>query len=361
MRRLARVHRMAVLLLPILPVLLLAGCDEAPAQVERIETSLPSVRSDRVRLSSSETGYRYPAKVRASERTSPAFLHSGVLLERYVVRGQRVAQDEPLAMLRHPAMAPMLVAAEAHVRELDARLGQLGRDVERARTLRERNLSAEEELDRLRSEREAIVQAREQAVARREEAKAQLEELTLRAPFDAEVVDVRAEPGDFVAAGQPVLALAGLAGREAEIRVPAHLAQRISVGQEVKVVAAFGARSLTGRIAYIGHAGETMAPVVIELVTDPAPALGEPLWVQLALVAEVQLQVPLMAVIDPGGHAPYVMTLNTDDIVERVSVTPGRLTHGWVTVTAADLKPGDRVITAGQGRLEAGARVRVLP
>ncbi|WP_253444043.1 efflux RND transporter periplasmic adaptor subunit [Halomonas sp. Y3] len=344
-----------------LTAVLLAGCDAAPAQVERIEEPLPSVRSDVVRMEPDEARYRFPGVVRASERAAPAFLHGGVLRERHVVRGQRVEQGEALAALHNPAMAPAFAAAEARVRELDASLSRLGRDVERARTLRERNLSAEEELDRLRSEREALVQAREQALAQRDETQAQLEELTLRAPFAAEVSDLDVEPGDFVPAGQPVLRLAGLSAREVEIRVPAHLAARLERGQAASVAPTFGTQHISGEVVHIGRAGDSMAPVIIVIPTDSAPALGEPVRVQLEIAAQPVMRVPLAAVVDPAASAPYVLVLNADDTVRRAPVMPGRLAGGWVSVSGEGLVPGERVVTAGQGRLEEGIRVRILP
>jgi RND family efflux transporter MFP subunit len=340
---------------------LLVGCDAAPGEIEKVDVVQPSVRSEAVQWVPDELRYRFPGVVRASERAAPAFLHGGVLRERHVVRGQRVEQGEPLATLHNPAMAPAFVAAEARVRELDASLGRLGRDVERARALRERNLSTEEELDRLRSEREALVQAREQALAQRDEAQAQLAELTLRAPFAAEVIDLDAEPGDFVAAGQPIMQLAGVGEREVAIRVPASLAARLELGQAASVAPTFGAQRLAGEIVHIGRAGEAMAPVIISIFNDGAPALGESVRVQLEIVARPVTRVPLAAVVDPAGSAPYVLALNDDDTIRRAPVTPGRLAGGWVTVNGEGLAPGDRVVTAGQGRLEEGMRVRVLP
>ncbi|MCE8015838.1 efflux RND transporter periplasmic adaptor subunit [Halomonas sp. MCCC 1A17488] len=340
---------------------LLAGCDAAPAQIERDEVPLPGVRVEAVRLSQDEVRHRFPGTVRASARAAPAFLHGGVLQERLVTRGQRVEKGEPLATLHNPAMAPALAAAEARVRELDASLSRLGRDVERARTLRERNLSTEEELDRLRAEREATAQARERAVAQRDEARAQLDELTLRAPFAAEVTDLEVEPGDFVAAGQPVLKLAGLDGREVELRVPGRLAARLETGQEAALTSRSGAQRLAGRVAHVGRADDSMAPIIVTIESEPTPALGESLHVQLVLAADPLMQVPLAAVVDPGGHAPHVLMLDADESVRHVAVTPGRLADGWVSVSAEGLAPGDRVVTAGQGRLEESAQVRVLP
>lgn len=356
-----RVAKESLVISLMLSAAILVGCDAAPAQIARDEEPLPSVRAEAVRLSQDVVSYRFPGTVRASERAAPAFLHGGVLQERHVELGQRVERGEPLATLHNPTMAPALAAAEARVRELDASLSRLGRDVERSRMLRERNLSAEEELDRLRSEREALSQAREQALAQRDEAQAQLDELTLRAPFDAEVTDLLVEPGDFVAAGQSVLGLAGLTGREVEIRVPGRLVAQLEVGQEASLMSLSGARRLTGRVAHVGRADDAMAPVIVAIGTEPAPALGASLRVQLALTAQPEMQVPLAAVVDASGQDPHVLVLTDDETIGRVSVTPGRLTSGWVTVSAASLVSGERVVTAGQGRLEEGDPVRVLP
>lgn len=357
----ARVVRASLAASLMLTAALLVGCDAAPAQTEGVEEPLPSVRSEKVQLVADEVRYRFPGVVRASERATPAFLHGGVLRERLVVRGQRVEQGEPLATLHNPAMAPTFAAAEARVRELDASLSRLGRDVERARTLRERNLSAESELDQLSAEREAVAQAREQALAQRDEAQAQLEELTLRAPFAAEVTDLDAEPGDFVAAGQPIMQLAGVGEREVEIRVPANLASRLEPGQAASVAPTFDAQHIAGEVMHVGRAGESMAPVIVAIPTDGAPALGEPVRVQLEIAARPVTRVPLAAVVDPAGSVPYVLAIGDDDTIRRVRVTPGRLAGGWVSVNGEGLAPGDRVVTAGQGRLEAGMRVRVLP
>ncbi|WP_163558844.1 efflux RND transporter periplasmic adaptor subunit [Halomonas sp. NO4] len=339
----------------------LASVHAEPARGEPVAQALPAVRSVAVRLSAAEARYRFPGTLRARKRASPAFLHAGVLRERRVGRGQRVEAGEPLARLHNPAMAPGLAAAEARVRELEARLRRLEQDVSRVRTLRERNHSAEDELDRLVAERDATVQAREQALARRDEAAAQLDELTLRAPFAAEVTDLLVEPGEFVAAGQPILNLAGLGAREVEIRVPASLAERLAVGQPAQLMATFGAQRVAGQVRDIGGAGASMAPVVIAVDAATAPALGESLWVQLAAAAPPALQVPLAAVVDPGGHDPHVLVLDDDERVHRVAVTPGRLAQGWVAVSSPSLSAGNRVVTAGQGRLTAGDRVKVLP
>lgn len=341
-------------------VLLLGGCEAASDEVPPVGERHPPVRVAEVRPAEAHEPLRYPAMVRASDRAAPAFRHAGSLAERYVERGQRVEAGEPLARLQHPALAPALAAAEGQVRELDAQLARLDREVARTRTLRQRNLVAEEALDRLVSEREALRQAREQALAQREEAAAQLEELVLKAPFAGEVVDLLAEPGDFVAAGQPVLRLAGVDGLEVELRVPAALARRLEAGLPAEVLAVRGGRSSRGWVADVGRPGEDLAPVIVRLAADTPLVSGEAVRVHLEVPGKSALQVPLAAVVDPGGRSPHVLSLTDDDRVNRVPVVAGRMNGDWVVVEAA-LSPRERVVVAGQGRLVEGERVRVLP
>jgi membrane fusion protein, multidrug efflux system len=344
-------------------VLLLTGCDSAPAAKGEASAALDpraAVRVTQVRNGSGEESVRFPGVVQARERGAPAFLHGGVLSERLVERGQRVEKGEPLARLHNPALEPALAGAEGRVKELDAHLARLERDVERARVLRDRNLVAEEELDRLVSEREATVQAREQAMASRADAAAQVEEMTLRAPFAADVADLLIEPGDFVAAGEPVLALSGIDGVEVAIRVPVTLGARLTAGMTAQVSPTLQEGRFQGRISSVGRAGSALVPVVIELESDTSLVPGESVQVYLSVPTEPSLQVPLSAVQDPGGHSPYVLALTDDETVRRVAVAPGRLENDWVTISAP-LSLGDRVVTAGQGRLQQGDSVRVLP
>lgn len=343
----------------------LSGCDASPAAQQPTSDARTVVRAAEVRLAPQEERYRYPGVVRARERAAPAFLSAGTLAERYVERGQQVERGEPLALLHNPALAPALAATEGQVKELDARIAQLRRDLERARALRQRELVAAAEVDRYEAEIEALLQSREQAVARRSDAREQVNEMTLRAPFEGEVTDLLVEPGDFVNAGQSILQLSGVEELEIQLRVPASLENRLVTGMPVSVSPTLRPSRVEGRIASVGRAGAGLAPVIIRLDEGSDLSPGEPVRVHLEVPGSDALQVPLSAVVDPGGHAPRVLVLideaqGSGDVVHSVPVIPGRLGEEWVSVSAS-LAPGDRVVTAGHGRLAEGERVRVLP
>ncbi len=342
----------------------LAACDVAPNVVDE---ALPAVRVSVVEVAPHKVHQRYPGTIRASERARTAFLHTGILAERHVERGQRVAAGEVLAVLHNPALAPAVVATRGQVQEFSARIAQLERDLDRTRALRARAVAAEATVDRLETELKAVRLGREQAAARLDEARKQADELILRAPFAATVVDLLAEPGDFIAAGQAVLGLAGIAGLEVEIRVPAHLRVLLTPGMPVNVTPALRTAHDTGRSARpdgqagrihsVGGADVGLVPVIVALEVDGLQA-GESVHVHLELPSPSGLRVPLAAVVDLGDGSPHLLRLDAEDIVHRVSIVPGRMFDGTIEVQGG-LAAGDRVIVAGQGRVLPGVRAQV--
>lgn len=318
------------------------------------------VRVTEVRLSGETRELRLPGIVRAVHRAEPAFLHPGHLAERFVMRGDRVEPGQRLASLQNPALAPALAAAEARVREQDERLVQLAADFERARALQAQGLGSEELLDRTRAQRNATREARAQAVAALAEARDQLAEAVLRAPFAATVSDLLVEPGDFVSAGQPVVVLAGDAGREIEIQLPEGLAKDLQPGDLVGVRALATGQQAGGQLREIGlaRAGRP-ATAIVTLDGEAAWEPGLSVYVMLQHPVPRALLVPLGAIVDPGAGETRVFRV----IDGRAVLTPvraGRLVGGLVEVDGA-LAPGDRIVTAGHQQLLDGESVRILP
>ncbi len=341
---------------------LLAACsvESAPSDQSAPTIYESPVRVTEVRFSGDTRELRLPGIVRAAQRAEPAFLHPGHLAERFVTRGARVEAGQRLASLQNPALGPALAAAEARVRELDERLVQLAADYERAKALQAQGLASEELLDRTRAERNATREARAQAVAALAEARDQLAEAVLRAPFAATVSDLLVEPGDFVHAGQPVLVLAGEAGREVEIKLPEGLAEDLRPGDRVRVRSLASGEWSAGQLQEIGRArAGRPAPAVVALDDDTTWEPGLSVYVMLQPPIDPALLVPLGAIMDPGDGKTRVFRV-IDGRAVLTPVTAGRLVGGLVEISG-DLAPGDRVVIAGQQQLLDGESVRVLP
>ncbi|MCP1728333.1 RND family efflux transporter MFP subunit [Natronospira proteinivora] len=325
----------------------------------------PAVRLATVRDAPALEWQRFPGVLRARERSQPAFLHPGTLAERPVAEGDRVQQGEILASLHNPSLAPKAAAAQGRVEELKANIRQYQQELTRAQALRERDLISQEEVDRLQARLDATREARKQAQANLTEAREQLAELQLRAPFEGEVIEVLAEAGDFVSAGQPIVRLAGLGELEVEIRLPATLAKEVDGDTVVRLSRPLQGGQFEARLKRLGHGGRDMAVAVVTLPRDNDLAPGQVVHVHFGRQHSGAVQVPLTAVLDPGGHQPSVYRVvesnNEQSLtVERVQIAPGRFRGDWVDVHEG-LTIGDRVVIAGQGRLVNGGSVRVLP
>jgi multidrug efflux system membrane fusion protein len=303
---------------------------------------------------------RLPGALRARRQARLAFLSPGYLAERAATPGQRVSQGQSLALLYNPALQPGVAAARADVRSVRTRLEQLEADTRRQSALRERELIAEDTLEQTRSRRDAARAALEQAEAELARAQAQLEDAVLRAPFAGRVARVHAEPGDFVAAGQPVVTLADPGELEVEIQLRPDAASRLAVGDGAELLSGESGRRIAARIVEIGQAepGRSV-PVVLVPEGDPELAPGASVYVALNVQREPRPAVPLAAVIDPGTGYGRVFRV-VEGKAQRVPVLVGRLADGWVEV-AGELSAGDAVIVAGQANLLDGEPVRVLP
>ncbi|WP_028484904.1 efflux RND transporter periplasmic adaptor subunit [Thioalkalivibrio sp. ALE17] len=206
--------------------------------------------------------------------------------------GQRVAAGDTLVQIDPREARLLLDQREAERRELEGAveseelrarfdrealqrerelLAIAERGLERARDLRERNLGSESDLD---AARERLQQAsitvdnREQAVAdapmRRAQAEARLararaaesqaeidlERTTIRAPFDARIVEVDAAAGERARPGDPLLRLFAVDDLEIRASLPEHLIARVERLLQ-------GDTPLPARAQVAGHTVET--------------------------------------------------------------------------------------------------------
>ncbi len=335
----------------------LPDSNDAPAVAEPVR----HVRVAAVRFEQGSERLRLPGLLRAADSAELAFIHPGHLAERRVVRGERVSAGQVLALLNNPGLSPALSAAEANLAELRAALQQAQREWQRLADLHQRGLVSTEELERAQTRREQLIQSEAQALARREEASEQLAEASLRAPFAGTVVDVWVETGEFVSAGQPVLALAGHGGLEVALEISPRRAHALRVGQTAQVLEADQAVVVTASLIELGMAGPGR-PAPVRLRIEEAPVNWQPgmgVQVELTLAQTARLTIPLQAVVDPGSGQPRVFRI-AQDRAERVEVVLGAVHAGRVAV-AGDLNAGDQLVVAGQSQLLNGERVRVLP
>lgn len=302
--------------------------------------------------------------VRARVESPLAFQVGGRIAARRVDAGQSVQAGQVLFELDPADLEQAVRAAEADVAAAEAALRTAQADLERVRTLATQGFVSAQATDR------AQLAARE-AASRRDAAQARLTQVRngrayaqLRAPAAGVVTEVTGQPGQVVAAGQPVATLAQTGAREVEVFFP----------ETVTPPATGQARLPDGRTVTL--ALREAAPMVDTLARTrraryradglpPEWPLGSVVSTQFALPGQPAAadgagavgtwRVPVGA-LDERAEGPRVWRVR-DGKLEAVPVRVLRVDDRHAVV-AAPLQAGERVVALGTHLLQPGMTVQ---
>jgi multidrug efflux system membrane fusion protein len=364
----------------------------------------------------------FPGKVEASKKVELAFQVPGRLVSIPVKEGQKVKKGEVIAQLRQDefkarlkTLQGQLDAAratltalkagerpeqrrrlEAQVRAAEAKLAnarsahdasrrafraraiprvEFERDEAALRVARQDHAAAQEALEKGSVAREEDIEAQKGTVRSLEgrvvEAKIQLDDTTLRAPYDGIIAERFAEPSKDVQAKKPVVRFQDIDEIEIAVDVPeVVMAGDIRAADIVKLVAEFS-----------GAPGQEF-PVTVREIAQSADPTTQTFRVRVAMQAPTNVTlrpgmtatvtvtyrrarilgdailVPLAAVIKDGGEQ-VAWALGREQTVERRPVKLGETSGGMVEVVEG-LQPGDRIAVAGVTFLREGMKVRDL-
>jgi RND family efflux transporter MFP subunit len=266
------------------------------------------------------------------------------------------------------------IETAALVRQAQAVLQEAKLDLERTRQLVSEGVQPRAELDRADSAfkvadsryQDAMEEVRNrQAVllqrrAELQSAKQQLAETTLYAPFDGSIREKRANLGEYLTAGTPVVNLVRLHPLRFRVEVPERDAQGLRIGQPVKVTVEGEFESAPGRVARISPAiQEQSRTLIIEAAVDNQKGRLRPgsfakAAIHTATTSGV-VTVPPDAVVSFAG-IQKVFGIKDGKAVEH-NVVIGRRETAWVEVVEG-LKANDTIILA-PGNLVPGQPVIV--
>jgi len=226
----------------------------------------------------------------------------------------------------------------------------------RAQDSFEQGLISSEAYDKLRMEHEIA----QQEVA---EAEWRLAKTVIRAPFTARVTERFVTLGQHLRPGDELFTVADYDPLVARIFLPERDVIELEVGREVRITPAAGTGlGFTGRIRQIAPVVDTATgtvKVTVEAV-QPPDGVRPGAFVAIDIVRErhaVALLLPRESVIRELRTAHVFVT--EDDTAVKRAVELG-LEEGDYVEVLTGLDEGDRVITAGQGGLDDGQRIKVL-
>ena len=247
--------------------------------------------------------------------------------------------------------------------EAQARMAQIS--LQRNQALRQRNFASQEVVDQNQSQAD---QARAQIM----KTEAIIAQKLIRAPFSGQLGVRQIELGQYLTTGAPIVTLTDLSTLYVNFTLASHLRSEISVGQQVNVTAdAFPGRVFTAKVTTIEPqiSPDTRTMQVQATMTNPGNALLPGMFVNAAVVLPPRpdtMVVPETAVeYTLYGDSVFVIKDEGKDAsghpilkAVRTPVKTGTRWDGKVAILNG-LKPGEKVVAAGQVKLQNGVQVAI--
>lgn len=340
---------------------LLSACqDQAVSAVAKPERA---VQVQRVAFDSKDTTREFVGVVRARYESDLGFRVAGKIVARVVNVGDRVQAGDVVARLDPQDLKLQFESAEAELGAATSNRAQAAADFERYTTLKSRGFASIADFDRKKAAKDEAEGRLERARRSLDLARNQLSYAELRADADGLITATLAEPGQVVAIGQPVARLAHRGEKEAVVALPeTWLGEARKAKARVRLWSDRD-RVLDARLRELSPqadaATRTYAARFTIVDADDAVAFGMSATVTLSNVADASAaRLPLSAIINRGGGA-IVYVVDQSGVLELRPVTIASFTEDAALVTAG-LRDGEKIVTLGVQKLQAGLRVRTV-
>lgn len=341
--------------------LLLSACKQPDNSVEEIRP----VRVTTAGSLGSTPSDSFAGQIRARTETDLAFRIGGKMVAKLANSGEHVKKGQVLARLDPSDTSLDISAKQAQLAAAESDLAQQQLNLQRYQQLLAKQFISQAQVD---SQQNGVNAAR----AKRDEARAQLAAsrnqgsyTQLIADADGIVSQMLAEPGQVVAAGQPVARLAHDGEREAAIQVPENALQQVRQQKQFAVTLWAGKQQFEGSLRELAGDADPATRTYAARISLPHAstlALGQTVTVTLSGSTSSQtqsLRLPLTALLDEQGKH-YVWVVDDKSLrVSRRPVTVQSIDSQSVTLQGG-VRPGEKVVSAGVHLLHDNQRVTLL-
>ncbi len=341
-------------------LLLLAGCEANTAPAPKAERP---VQVQEVTFAAAEQAREFVGVVRARHETDLGFRVAGKITARLVNAGDRVRAGDVVARLDAQDLRLQTESAEAEFGAATSALTQAAADLERGTALRARGFTSNVDFDRKKTTHDEAAGRLERARRSLELARNQLGYTELKADADGVITAAPAEAGQVVAIGQAVVRLAHRGEKEAVIALPeSWLAEARDAQASVRLWSDPN-RAFTAKLRELSPQADAATRTYAARFTidgaDDTVAFGMTATVTLARSAGIPVaKLPLSAILN-RGTGPSVYVVEPNGTLTLKPVTLASFNEDTAVVTAG-LASGDKVVTLGVQKLEAGLKVRTV-
>jgi RND family efflux transporter MFP subunit len=340
--------------------LLLAACQAETAPIAKSERP---VQVQQVRFGVDATVREFVGVVRARHETDLGFRVSGKIVARLVNVGDRVHAGDVIARLDPQDLRLQVESAQAELDAATSNLAQAAAELDRYATLKARGYAAVAEFDRKKAANDEAEGRLARARRALELARNQLDYADLKADADGVITATRAEPGQVVAIGQPVVQLAHRGEKEAVVALPETWLVQVREAKAAVRLWSDDDRSFQAKLRELSPqadpATRTYAARFTILDADDTVAFGMTATVRLDRGGEERVaKLPLSSVLN-RGQGPAVYVVNDEGVLELQPVTVVAFTADAALVSAG-VSDGDRIVALGVQKLEPGLQVRTI-
>ena len=272
--------------------------------------------------------------------------------------GSRIEQGEAIARIDAEDLRLELADSEAQLLSLKSQLKYRDSSLQRFQKLADSNNAAATQLDEAQSQLDMTRQEIKRAEVAIAQIKRRISQTEVLAPFPGIVVERVVQTGEFVNRGEQVARLVDTEHREIRAQAPLSVAGWIREGMQVSVE--HGDRESLSPVSYVIPVGDDRSRMfeVRIAANDPAWIIGSPVRIALPNSEPRELvAIPRDGLVLRGNNI-YVMRVNSDNTVEKVTVETGIGLGGFVEVIG-NVEQGDRIITRGGERIQAGQAVTI--
>jgi multidrug efflux system membrane fusion protein len=272
--------------------------------------------------------------------------------------GATVKAGDPLVQINDAPERGDLASYEAQARWAETTL-------QRSSQLAQRQFEARETVDQKQSQ---LDQARAMII----KTEALIAQKLIRAPFSGQLGTRQVEVGQYLNPGARIVTLTDLSTLYVNFTLPSQMRPQISVGQRVNVTAdAFPGRTFSAEITTLEPqiSADTRTMTIQATMANPDNALLPGMFVNAAVVLPPQPDVMVLpeTAVDYTlyGDSVYVIREDGKDAkgvpILKAMRTPIKTGARWGNNVAIldGIKPGDRVIAAGQVKVQNGAQVAI--
>lgn len=348
--------------------LLLVGCNK-PAR--EISESIRPIKWTQVNLSSLEQIRVLSGIVAPVEATKLSFEVSGKIEQINVNLGAHVSKDQPLAHLHKRSFNLQLQSTRAKYQQSKASLADAKNTYTRYQALLKQGVVSQSGFDNAKASYGTNSSAVAVAQAQLDIANKNLQDSTLRAPYDGIITRRLFEPSQQITSGQSVFEIEGNHGLEIQVMVPETLIQELTQNAILPIkFPVLPNIKMNGRITEIGTRAESANafPVTVVLQGDN-PLLRAGMTAEVEFIFEgvgrtghkgPSIKIPLTA-ISPGlEQKAFVFVYNVDEkVVYRREIKTENILNNQVYISSG-LQSGEIIATAGVAFLRDGQQVSLL-